>query len=80
MYMYIFSINQKLKESNYLIALIVLVNLEVAIHPTSTNVNKKNDEDDIVLGHIAIIPFPVFCKCLSVSNRTKTAKTKCKDD
>ena len=39
----------------------------------------KTDKDDMVLGHMSIIPFPVLCKCRNVLNRTKTTKTKCKD-
>ena len=37
-------------------------------------------KDDIVLGHMAKIPFPVLCKCRNVSKRAKTAKIKCKDN
>ena len=32
----------------------------------------KTDIDDIVLGHMAIIPFPVLCKCRNVLQRAKT--------
>ena len=40
----------------------------------------KTDKDDMGLGHMSIIPFPVLCKCRNVINRTKTTKTKCKDN
>ena len=39
----------------------------------------KTDKDVMVLGHMAIIPFPVLCKCRKVLKRTKTTKIKCKD-
>ena len=40
----------------------------------------KTDKDVMVLGHMAIIPFPVLCKCRKVLKRTKTTKINCKDD
>ena len=40
----------------------------------------KTDKDVMVLGHMAIILFPVFCKCRKVLKRTKTTKIKCKND
>ena len=40
----------------------------------------KTDKDVMVLGHMAIIPFPVLCKCHKELKRTKTTKVKCKDD
>ena len=40
----------------------------------------KTDKDVMVLGHMAIIPFPVLCKCRKVLRRTKTTKIKCKDN
>ena len=39
----------------------------------------KTDTDVMVLGHMAIIPFPVLCKCRKVLKRTKATKIKCKD-
>ena len=32
----------------------------------------KTDKDVMVVGRMAIIPFPVLCKCRKVLNRTKT--------
>ena len=40
----------------------------------------KTDKDDMVLGHMAIIPFPVLCKCPNKLNWAKITKIKCKDD
>ena len=40
----------------------------------------KTDTDVMVFGHMAIIPFPVLCKCRKVLKRTKTTKINCKDD
>ena len=40
----------------------------------------KTDEDDMVLGHMAIIPFPVLCQYRNVLKKAKTTKTKYKDD
>ena len=40
----------------------------------------KTDTDVMVLGHMAIIPFPVLSKCRKVLKRTKTTKINCKDD
>ena len=40
----------------------------------------KTDKDVMVLGHMAIIPFPVLWKCRKVLKRTKTTKINCKDD
>ena len=40
----------------------------------------KTDNDVMVLGHMAIIPFHVLCKCRKVLKRTKTTKINCKDD
>ena len=40
----------------------------------------KTDKDVMVLGQMAIIPFPVLCKCRKVINRTKTTKSNYKDD
>ena len=34
----------------------------------------------MLLGQMAIISFPVLCKCHKVLKRTKTTKIKCKDD
>ena len=40
----------------------------------------ETDKDALVLGYMAIIPFPVLCKCHKVLVRTKTTKIKCKDN
>ena len=40
----------------------------------------KTDKDDMVLGHMAIILFPVLCNCCNVLKRAKMTKIKCKDD
>ena len=42
-----------------------------------SNLNKGQwytEKDDMVLGHMATIPFPVLCKCLNVVKITKTTK------
>ena len=36
----------------------------------------KTDENEMVLGHMAIIPFPVLFACHSVKKRVKTTKIK----
>ena len=40
----------------------------------------KTDKDVMLLGHMAIIPFPVLCKCRKILKRTKTSKINCNDD
>ena len=40
----------------------------------------KTDKDVMVLGNMAIIRFPVLCKCSKVSKRTKTTKINIKND
>ena len=40
----------------------------------------KTDQDVMVLGQLAIIPFPVLCKCRKVLKRTKTTKINSKND
>ena len=40
----------------------------------------KTDKDVMVLGHMAIIPFPVLCKCRNKLKRAKITKIQCKDD
>ena len=41
---------------------------------------RNTDEDDMVLCHMAIIPFPVLCQHRNVLRRVKTTKPKFKDD
>ena len=48
-----------------------LINLEVTHTSYLKEGQCKTDRDDIVLGHMAIIPFPVLCKCRSVLQRAK---------
>ena len=36
----------------------------------------KTDENEMVLGHMAIIPLPVLFACHSVKKRVKTTKIK----
>ena len=43
-------------------------------------VQRKTDENEMVLGHMAIIPFPVLCKCRNKLKRLNKTKNKCKDD
>ena len=40
----------------------------------------KTDKDVMVLGHMAIIPFPVLWKCRKLLKRAKTTKIKYKDN
>ena len=40
----------------------------------------KTDKDVMVLGQMAIIPFPVLCKCCKVLKRTKTSNINSKND
>ena len=57
-----------------------LINLE-APHTSYLNEGQwKTNKDDMVLGHMAIILFPVLCKCRNKLKRAKITKIKCKDD
>ena len=44
------------------------------MHPFPTKVNDKLIKMDMVVGHMAVIPFPVLCKCRNVLKKTKTTK------
>ena len=59
------------KESKTLIFFDFLINLEVTYTSYLKEGQCKTDRDDIVLGHMATIPFPVLCKC-RVLQRAKT--------
>ena len=39
---------------------------KLPMRPISTKVNDTLKKDDMVIGHMAIIPFPVLCKCRNV--------------
>ena len=54
---------------------------QVVSHMSDLNEGQcQTDKDVIVLGHMAIILFPVLSKCGEVLKRTKTTKINCKDD
>ena len=72
--------SQLIKESKESKSLIVLINSEVIYTSYLNEGQWKTDKDDMVLGHMAIIPFPVLCKCRNVLKRAKMTKIKCKDD
>ena len=51
------------------------------VHTSYLNQGQPStDKDDKVLGHMAIIPFPVLCKCRNKLKRAKITKIQCKDD
>ena len=64
---YTISINQRIK---------IIKNFDLEVTHTSylKEGECKTDIDDIVQGHMAIIPFPVLCECHKVLKRAKTTK------
>ena len=71
--------SQLIKESKQSKSLIILIFWLI----NTSYLNKgqwSTDEDDMVLGHMAIILFPVLCKCRKISKRAKMTKIKCKDN
>ena len=59
------------KESKSLILFDFLIHLETAHTSYLKEGQWKTDIDNIVLGHMAIIPFPVLCECHNVLKRAK---------
>ena len=72
--MYTISINQRIKTIKPLIFFDFLINLEVTHTSYLKEGQCKTDIDDIVLGHMAIIPFPVLCEGHNVLKRAKMTK------
>ena len=70
--MYTISINQRIKRIKNFDFFDFLINLEVTHTSYLKEGQCKTDIDDIVLGHMAIIPFPILCKCRNVLQRAKT--------
>ena len=81
--MYTISINQiikRIKIFDFFDFFDFLINLEVT-HTSYLNEGQwKTNKDDMVLGHMAIILFPVLCKCRNKLKRAKITKIKWKDD
>ena len=72
--MYTISINQIIKRIKNFDFFDFLINLEVTHTSYLKEGQCKTDIDDIVLGHMAIIPFPVLCECHNVSKRAMMTK------
>ena len=73
--MYTISINQiikRIKIFDFFDFFDFLINLEVTHTSYLKEGQGKTDIDCMVLGHMAIIPFPVLCKCRNVLKRVKT--------
>ena len=73
--MYTISINQRIKTIKIIKSLIFLDFFDFLIifeltHTSYLNKGQwKTDKDCLVLGHMAIIPFPVLCECRNVLKR-----------
>ena len=81
--MYTISIKQQIKTIKSLIFFDFIDFLIIYELTLTSYLNKgqwKTDKDYLVLGHMAIIPFPVLCKCRNVLKRAKTTKNKCIDN
>ena len=70
--MYTISINQIIKRIKNFDFFDFLINLEVTHTSYLKEGQWKTDIYDILLGHMAIIPFPVLCECHNVLKRAKT--------
>ena len=51
-----------------------MINWEGVLTFYLSEVQWKSDKDDMVLGHLVIIPFPVLCKCRNKLKRAKITK------